>query len=85
MGWISPRRRWTEQDRLKANDLYVRVRNGPKPATFTMMMVVVVVVMMTMMMMVMMMKKLLACIFSLIQSPTAFSPRVIERASIPLI
>jgi hypothetical protein len=51
------------------------------------MMMMVVVVMMMMMMMKMMMKKVLAGIFSLIQSPTAkaFSPRVIERASIPLV
>jgi hypothetical protein len=40
-----------------------------------------------MMMMMMMKNKLLAGIFSVIQSPTAtaFSPRVVERASISLV
>jgi len=69
----------------------VGVRNSPKPATFMMMMMMVVVVVVTTTttttMMMMMMKKLLAGIFSLIHSPTAmaFSPRVIETASIPLV
>jgi len=70
----------------------VGLRNTPKPATFMMLMLMVVVMMMMMMMMtttmmMMMMKKLLAGIFSLIHSPTAtaFSPRVIDTASLPLV
>jgi len=62
----------------------MRVRNSPKAETFIMMMIMM---MMTTTTVMVMMKKLLAGIFSLIQSPTAtaFSPRVIETASTPLV
>jgi hypothetical protein len=66
----------------------MRVRNSPKAETFMMMMIMMMMMTTTTTVMVMMMmKKLLAGIFSLIQSPiaTAFSPRVIETASTPLV